>query len=186
MYRLPHVVLFAILALVSGANSYRSVHTFIDAHLPRLRKLFGLNWRAAPAYTTVRWILQKLDADDVECVFRRHAATLCAREAGAPGQHRHVAFDGKALRGSFDHFDDRKAAHVLSAFASGLALILGHVTCDEKSNEIPAVQKLIAELDLCGSLITVDVMHCQKNLRGRRTRQGASDRAGEGQPADPA
>jgi DDE_Tnp_1-associated len=185
MYRLPHVVLFAILALVSGANSYRSVHTFIDAHLPRLRKLFGLNWRTAPAYTTIRWILQKLDADDVEGVFRQHAAALCAHERTA-GPHRHVAFDGKALRGSFDHFDDRKAAHVLSAFASGLALILGHVTCDEKSNEIPAVQKLIAELDLCGSLITVDAMHCQKNLRGRRTRRGPSDRAGERQPAEPA
>jgi len=56
----------------------------------------------------------------------------------------------------------RRTAHVLSAFASGLALILAHVECDEKSNEIPAVQKLIAELGLPGSLLTVDAMHCQK------------------------
>jgi hypothetical protein len=28
--RLPHVVLFAILAIVAGANSYRIIHSFID------------------------------------------------------------------------------------------------------------------------------------------------------------
>lgn len=30
VYRLPHVLLFSILAIVSGGNSYRSVATFID------------------------------------------------------------------------------------------------------------------------------------------------------------
>ena len=33
LYRLPHVVLFAILAIVAGANSYRTIHSFIDVHL---------------------------------------------------------------------------------------------------------------------------------------------------------
>lgn len=42
----------------------------------------------------------------------------------------------KTLRGSFDNFEDRKAAHVLSAFASGLARTLAHLDCGEKSNEI--------------------------------------------------
>jgi len=163
LYRLPHVILFAILASIAGANSYRSVHTFVHEHLPRLRKLFRLKWRRAPAYTTIRGILLQLDPADVERVFREHARTLCAHEKIPRGEHRHVAFDGKALCNSFDQFEDRKAAHVLSAFASGLALILAHVECDEKSNEIPAAQKLIAELGLPGSLLTADAMHCQKN-----------------------
>jgi hypothetical protein len=162
LYRLPHVVLFAILASIAGANSYRSVHTFIDVHLPRLRKLFGLKWRSAPAYTTIRWILQQLDPACVERVFREHAAALSKHEKVGRREHRHIALDGKTLCNSFDHFEDRKAAHVLSAFASGLALTLAHIDCDEKSNEIPAVQKLIAELGLPGSLLTVDAMHCQK------------------------
>jgi len=162
LYRLPHVILFAILASIAGANSYRSVHTFIRVHLPRLRKLFRLKWRRAPAYTTIRGILLQLDPAGVERVFREHARVLCAHENIPRAQHRHIAVDGKTLCSSFDQFEDRKAAHVLSAFASGLALILAHVECDEKSNEIPAVQKLIAELGLPGSLLTVDAMHCQK------------------------
>src|SRR5215469_17496432 len=70
LYRLPHVILFAILASIAGANSYRSVHTFIRVHLPRLRKLFRLKWRRAPAYTTIRGILLQLDPAGVERVFR--------------------------------------------------------------------------------------------------------------------
>ena len=42
LYRLPHVVLFAILAMVAGANSYRTIHSFIDVHIARLREAFGV------------------------------------------------------------------------------------------------------------------------------------------------
>ena len=63
---------------------------------------------------------------------------------------------------SFDNFCDRKAAHILSAFASDPALVLAHLECDEKSNEIPAVQALLRQLGLEQAVLTVDAMHCQK------------------------
>jgi hypothetical protein len=160
LYRLPHVVLFAILAIVAGANSYRTIHSFIDVHLARLRDAFGLKWRKAPAYTTIRGILQQLDAASVEAVFRRHAAAL-NNAVKIEGQ-RHVAIDGKALRRSFDNFHDRRAAHMLSAFASDTALVLAHLDCDDKSNEIPAVQSLLGTLGVTDAVVTVDAMHCQK------------------------
>ena len=69
------------------------------------------------------------------------------------------------LRGSFDAFNDRKAAHLLSAFAADGQIILGHLAIAEKSNEIPAAQEMIATLGLTGRLFTLDAMHCQKNLR---------------------
>ena len=64
----------------------------------------------------------------------------------------------------FDAFNDRKAAHVLSAFAVDDALILGHLEVDGKSNEIPAAQAMIKSLKLEGRLFTLDAMHCQKNI----------------------
>ncbi len=58
LYGLPHVFLFSILAVMAGANSCRAIHSFIDVHLHRLKETFGLNWRRAPAYATVRGILE--------------------------------------------------------------------------------------------------------------------------------
>jgi hypothetical protein len=124
IYKLPHVLLFSILAIVTGGNSYRGIVTFIDAHRRKLNAAFGLNWRRAPAHTAIRYILQRLDPAAVEPIFRRHAALLQAACA-TPGQGS-IALDGKTLRGSFDNFNDRAAAQVLSAFATDTALVLAH------------------------------------------------------------
>jgi DDE family transposase len=161
-YQLPHVLLFSILAIVSGANSYRGIRTFIVVHRKRLNKAFNLRWKRPPSYTALRYILQGLSATDVERVFREHAANLNLDVAGSNA--RVIAFDGKTLKGSFDNFNDIKARQVLSAFAVDTALVLAHIEIDEKSNEIPAVQKLLEELDLAGHIVTCDAMHCQKKL----------------------
>jgi DDE family transposase len=159
LYQLPHVLLFSILAIVSGANSYRGIRTFIKVHRRNLNKAFKINWKRPPAHTAIRYILQGLNGADVEKVFREHADEL--NFAARPGA-RVIAFDGKALKGSFDNFKDAKARQVLSAFAVDTALVLAHIEISEKSNEIPAVQKLLEELDVAGHIVTCDAMHCQK------------------------
>lgn len=181
LYKLPYVLLFSILAVVTGANSYRGIVTFIGIHRDRLNAAFGLHWKRAPAHTAVRYILQRLDPAAVEQVFRRHAAGL--NPAGATGAQHSVALDGKVLRRSVDHFTDRKAAQVLHAFDTGTNLVLAHLEIDEKSNEIPAAQQLLGELDLARHIVTLDALHCQKNLRGRRRRAGPPHRPAKRQPA---
>ncbi len=41
-WKLGPIVLSTILAVLSGAASYRKVHRFIEAHLERLNEAFGL------------------------------------------------------------------------------------------------------------------------------------------------
>jgi hypothetical protein len=169
IYKLPYVLLFSILAIVTGGNSYRSIVTFIDIHRERLNSMFGLNWRRAPAHTAIRYILKGIDPIMLEAAFRGHAAVLHAAYATSGAGS--IALDGKTLRGSFDNFHDRAAAQVLSAFATETALVLAHVDIAEKSNEIPAAQKLLAELGLReGTLVTLDALHCQKNTSRSRRR----------------
>ena len=158
------VVLFSVIAMLSGARSYRQIHTLIKRRLALLNAAFpDAALRRAPAYTSVRGILQRLDPTELERAFRRHAEGLDQSCATTPS--RFIAIDGKTLRQSFDAFADRKAVHVLSAFAVDHQIILAHEIVDEKSNEIPAVQTMIAALGLSGRVFTLDAMHCQKNLR---------------------
>jgi len=160
LYQLAYVLLFSILAIVTGANSYRGIRTFIKTHLKRLNRAFKIGWKRPPAHTAIRYILQGLNPADVEKVFREHAADLNSSKATTGT--RILAFDGKVLKGSFDAFNDAKARQILSAFAADTALVLAHIEIDEKSNEIPAVQKLLEELDVAGHIVTLDAMHCQK------------------------
>src|SRR5206468_11667442 len=130
LYKLPYVLLFSILAVVTGCNSYRGIVTFIDVHRHKLNATFGLRWRRAPAYTAARYILKGLDADDVEVAFRRHATLLQAARA-TPGKHS-IALDGKTLRGSLDNFHDRAAIQMTSALAPDTSLVLAHLAVAEK------------------------------------------------------
>lgn len=168
IYNQAGVILFSILAMLSGARSYRQIHVLMRARLSLLNAAFpDAALRRAPAYTSVRGILRQLDPDELEKAFRRHAESLDRSDAGAPS--RFIAIDGKTLRLSFDAFADRKAAHLLSAFAVDHQIILAHDVIDEKSNEIPAAQALIAAMGLKDRVFTLDAMHCQKNLRDRQS-----------------
>jgi len=161
-YPLAPLLLFTVLALLSGATSYRRIIIFLDQRRVALNEVFGVALKRAPSVNTLRTMLQDLDGEALEQAFRRHAEGLLP--APEPGQRPVVALDGKTLKGSFDHLNDRKAAQALSAFASEAAILLAHSEIDVKSNEIPAAQRMIAELGLTGVLFTADALHCQKNL----------------------
>jgi hypothetical protein len=161
-YPLPYLLLFTVLALLSGARSYRGVITFLQQRRAVLNEYVGTDLKRAPAVNTLRAVLQALDSEILEQAFRSHARGLLEQiEASEP---RLIALDGKTLRGSCDHLNDKKAAQVLTAFASDAALVLAHCQIAEKSNEIPAGQMMITELGLTGVIITADAIHCQKNL----------------------
>jgi predicted transposase YbfD/YdcC len=160
-YSLSHLLLFSVLAVLAGATSYQKIITFIAVQRDRLNTAFGTGLRRAPAVNTLRSLFLTLDRDDLEGAFRRHAQEL--NGAVPVTGKRTIALDGKTLRGSFDRLNDRAAAHVLSAFASDAALILGHLEVVGSPGEIAAVPTLMKELGLTGVLFTADALHCQKD-----------------------
>jgi len=160
-FDLATVLLYSIIGMVAGANSYRQMHEFIRIHLQRLNEAFGLRLPYSPSYTGLRLILQSIDPAALEAAFRRHAASI-STPASSEGLVA-IAVDGKTLRGSFDAFADRKAAHMMSALRQADQIVLGHLMVDEKSNEIPAAPELIEALGLTGCVFTLDAEHTQKN-----------------------
>jgi hypothetical protein len=138
------------------------MHEFIRVHLERLNEAFGLRLTYSPSYAGLRLILQGVDPTALEAAFRLYASSMEAPPSS--GGLVAIAVDGKTLRGSFDAFSDRKAAHMLSALRQVDQIVLGHLMVGEKSNEIPAAPELIEALGMKGCLFTLDAEHCQKNL----------------------
>lgn len=161
LYELQYIILFSILAILCGSTGYRDIARFIEVHYKKLKRRFKLKWIKLPAYTTIRNIIQGINKDSLEKVFREYTEYLFQFDKSP--NLKCVAIDGKTLRGSFDKFNDKKALHILNVFLSGQQLILGHYEVDSKSNEIPAAQELIKELGLKGIIYTLDAMHCQIN-----------------------
>ena len=161
-FDLATVLLYTILGMVAGANSYRQMHEFIRVHRRHLNEAFGLALRYAPSYTGLRDILQGVDPNALEAAFRADANSMAPASA-CKGMVA-IAVDGQTLRGSFDAFADKKAAHMLSALRHADQIVLGHLMVGEKSNEIPTAPELIEALGLTGCVFTLDAEHAQKNV----------------------
>ena len=47
-YQLGHILLFAILAILCDADSYRKIYVFIKCHYTSLNNIYHLNWKKCP------------------------------------------------------------------------------------------------------------------------------------------
>jgi len=106
-YDLPHMLLFSVLAIISGADSYRKIEAFTEENFKKLKKKFKIKWKKPPGYTTIRFILQGVDKKELEKAFRKYSKNLAELDF-KKGEYAFVSLDGKTLRGSFDNFNDKK------------------------------------------------------------------------------
>lgn len=169
-YELEPLLCGLLLAVLSGATSFRKMECFLNTRLTELNALFGTCWKAAPTWVGIRKFLLSIAVDELEAAVRRQGqaggtgawaaagATVPAQGAGPT----FVAIDGKALRGSADRVQDRRARQLVSAFCQHDWIVLGHLEVAGKASEMAAVQQLIGELDLAGRILTLDALHCQK------------------------
>lgn len=159
-YDLKYILFFSILAMLSGADSYRKIESFIKENFQMFREKFDIKWRQSPGYTTIRNIIQGINSKELEKAFREYSKNITKLKSQ---NHLFVCLDGKAVRGSFDNFQDKRAIQVLSAFLTGKNIILAHEEVSKnKKNEIESAKKIIKNLNLQNAIFTMDALHCQK------------------------
>ncbi len=158
------IVAITICAVICGADSWVDVEKYGAAKHDWLRGFLKLP-NGVPSHDTFGRVFAALAPDQ----FRACFAAWVAEVAEVVGV-KHVAIDGKTLRGSRSR--GRSALHLVSAWAAGNHLTLGQEAVDEKSNEITAIPRLLAALDLTGALVTSDAMGCQREIAGQVVARG--------------
>lgn len=73
-----------------------------------------------------------------------------------------ICVDGKAMRGTV--LANGRNPDIVSAYSPSAGLTMATEVCQEKSNEIKAVPRLIDRIDVRGKLITADAMSMQKEI----------------------
>jgi len=164
---LTDVLSIAILAVFCGAQGWAAVETWGRGNHPWL-KTFLLLPHGIPAHDTFDRVFGLLDPLAFEKAFNAFTASLTQG-----GQGLFLAVDGKTLRRSWKKAWSKTPVHLVSAFAAGNQLVLGQLACDAKSNEITAIPRLLALLELSGLTVTIDAMGCQREIAAQiRAQQG--------------
>lgn len=152
------VLTIAILAVLCGSDSWESVEVWGSGNKKWLGEFLELP-HGIPSHDTFDRVFGMLDPLAFEECFTNWTRTLAGNSEGL-----FVAVDGKTLRRSFKHAWSKTPVHLVSAFVSKNQLVLGQLATDDKSNEITAIPKLLAMLELTGATVTIDAMGCQKEI----------------------
>ena len=118
------VLFMAIVAIICGANSYRSIHTYIDQRLKYFKKKLDVDWKKVPSYTSIRSIICSTENLHLEEAFRKHANIINSQYDYKSKLN--ISSDGKTIKGSYDGRADEGAIHFLNIFAQQTQIILGH------------------------------------------------------------
>jgi len=163
VHKLGDLIVIAVLAVICGADGWAQVATFGRAKAKWLGTFLELP-DGIPSHDTFGRVFARLDPAAFERCFGAWMAALVEASGG-----RLIAVDGKAIRRSFERAWDKSGmAHLVSAFVTqgGNQMVFGQLAVDGKSNEITAIPKLLALLDLAGAVVTIDAMGCQKQIAG--------------------
>ena len=74
-----------------------------------------------------------------------------------------LAVDGNPLRGTIP-LGPRQGAHQVAAYVPDSGVVLAPLAVERKENEIIAVPKVLAQLDLSGMVVVGDAMQTQREL----------------------
>jgi hypothetical protein len=152
-FPLQAVLAIAVAAMLAGANDLRAIFRWGRRLKPEALALFGI--ARAPCHATYFYVFRSLDGDAL-------ASALGGFAGGADAPGRHIAIDGKTLKGS--RRIGSKALHVVAAFASQLSAVVGDLVVAPDENEIVAALALLKQLPLEGAIVTGDAIFCQREI----------------------
>ena len=154
---LEEILLIAIAAVLSGAESWNDIEEYGDSKQEWLQTFLRLPG-GIPSHDTFNRVFSALDPEEFEQGFAAWVGSIAKLTAGEV-----VAIDGKTLCGTRQD-GKKQLVHMVSAWASANNLVLGQRKVDDKSNEITAIPKLLAALELSGTVVTIDAMGCQRTI----------------------
>jgi len=157
-HELADMLFIAVCAVLCGAEGPSEIEEFGKANEEWLRS-FLLLPNGIPSHDTFGRVLAALDPEALES-----ALSAFVRDFAGDSEGKHIAIDGKILRRSYDRAAEKSAIHMVTAWVYENHAAFGQRKVDDKSNEITAIPKLLALLNLKDATVSIDAMGCQKDI----------------------
>ena len=165
-HALIDIIVLTVCAVASGADGWEAIEQFGKEKLDWLRKFVPLN-NGVPSHDCIAYVLCRLSPQKFRECFMSWTHAVTEQTGGEI-----ISIDGKTTKGSRDRKHNRNPLHMVSAWACHNRLVLGQEATEEKSNEITAIPKLLALLELKGCIVTIDAMGCQRSIAEQIIDQG--------------
>jgi predicted transposase YbfD/YdcC len=163
LHRFDEVLMVALCAVLCDCDAFTDMEDFAQTQLPWLRSFLALE-NGPPSHDVFRNVLLALKPQALLDILTGWCGELTGK---------HIAIDGKALRGTYNAENGRYLVHLVRAWVDEYGLSAAQVTCAEKSNEIEAIPRLLDALHLQGATVTIDAMGTQPPIAEQIHEAGA-------------
>jgi predicted transposase YbfD/YdcC len=151
------VIVIGLMAMICGSNGAEEMADWAELHEDWLGRWFDLK-HGTPSQDTFLRIFEMANPKVLSEALRNWLGAL------RPEFAKHIAIDGKALRGTRKTGQDQPTVFLVNAWLREAGLVLGQVKTDDKSNEMKAIPALLKLLDIADCTVTVDAAGCQKDV----------------------
>ena len=155
-YCISETLLILICGLMCSLQTIDDVHEWSQATPTKvfLERQFGI--QKIPCRAQFYNILACVDAEKFGRIFIRWMQSVL--QGGVNGKT--IAIDGKTVCSTDKLTKDGSVLHIASAIVSEHGLVIGSRECGTKTGEINAFRELIEMLDVSGSVVVADALHC--------------------------
>jgi predicted transposase YbfD/YdcC len=152
-YELADMIFLTIAAVLCGAKGWKAIKIFGEAQLDWLREYRAFK-NGIPTRHSIGRIIRGIKAESLVSSFINFSNAVRESEG-----KEHISFDGKVVCGSKHGNTD--ALQLMTAMVVENGLIIYQKRTSTKTNEIPVMQSMLANMDIKKAIITADAMHCQ-------------------------
>lgn len=152
------IITIAILGSICGLRNVHQIHQWAvsDKVSKFLKEKFGISH--VPCYYWILCLLQLIKPESLNSCFADWVYSFMPEKS----RDITISLDGKTVCSTLKMEKIESPLHIISAQVCELGLTLAQRCTDDKSNEIPAVQGLLKELNIKGHIIVADALNCQK------------------------
>lgn len=161
---LGDVIVISIMAVIAGAEGPKAIGVWAKSNEQWLTERLQLP-NGIPSHDTIGRVLMAIKPEAFQVCFERWIKRLSGNRK--ENELDVIAIDGKSLRRSHDRAAELGPLFLVSAWAVQRGISLGQLATEEKSNEITAIPELLDQIEIAGSVVTIDAAGCQKNIAAK-------------------
>ena len=153
-------IIIVILGSICGLKNVKQIHQWaINEKISEfLKEKFQI--KRVPCYYWLLCLLKLVKPESLNKCFTRWIDIISGK---GEKENLTISIDGKTIRSTNKIESYETPLHIVSAYISEIGMTFGQKVVDGKSNEIPAVQDLIRELNIKNCVVTADALNCQKD-----------------------
>ena len=153
IHSLVDILKLVMLAVLCGMDELNKIIDYGNNKKEFLEKEFGIT--SIPSKSTLTRVIALINPKMLSL------SIVCILKNLIKNKETQIMLDGKAIKSTDAIKTIETMMNIVTAYTN-TGISLGQIVVDSKSNEIPAARELVELLDVEGTIITADAMHCQK------------------------